>query len=263
MEHNQQTNGQRKRKTWLWILGWVLCFPLPLTLILLKKNMKPALKYGIIGVAWLLFLPIAISALSNDGSEPTNVDVNRGVSEHTQAPDRLIPTAEPTEIPTKVPTPAPTETPTATPKPTPDPTPTPIPTPEPTPTPTPVPTPTPLPTPGPQRTMKFNVSHKRTDGNGTTVGSNWVYYYEVNGKEIKNGATCSISAWDVITVYAKYTEEDSNPDVDQDTIQHVVTESEIANGFTLNMKLSVKENGGRYKGRTADFDITFTFKPAQ
>ena len=46
-----------KRKTWLWVLGWIYCFPIPLTIILLKKKeLKPILKYGIIAAAWLLFI---------------------------------------------------------------------------------------------------------------------------------------------------------------------------------------------------------------
>jgi len=53
----------KERKTWLWVLGWLLIFPLPLTLILIKKkDMKPALKYGIIAVAWLAFLGLGFAA---------------------------------------------------------------------------------------------------------------------------------------------------------------------------------------------------------
>ena len=45
----------KKKKTWLWVLGWICIFPLPLTILLLrKKDMKPALKYGIIAVAWII-----------------------------------------------------------------------------------------------------------------------------------------------------------------------------------------------------------------
>jgi len=50
------------RKTWLWVLGWLFLFPLPLTILLLrKKDMKPWLKYGIIILAWALFLIIGTS----------------------------------------------------------------------------------------------------------------------------------------------------------------------------------------------------------
>ncbi len=49
-------------RTWLWVLGWIFIFPLPLTVLLIrKKDMKPAVKYGIIAVAWVLFLVIGVS----------------------------------------------------------------------------------------------------------------------------------------------------------------------------------------------------------
>ena len=52
----------KKRKTWLWILGWIIIFPVPLTILLLrKKQMKPILKYGIIVAAWILYLIIGFS----------------------------------------------------------------------------------------------------------------------------------------------------------------------------------------------------------
>lgn len=52
-------SDEKKRKTWLWVLGWIFIFPLPLTLILLKKkDMKPAVKKGIIVAAWA---PLALS----------------------------------------------------------------------------------------------------------------------------------------------------------------------------------------------------------
>ena len=57
----------KKRKTWLWVLGWIFIFPLPLTILLLrKKNMKPVLKYAIIAVAWLIYLLFALSGNSSD-----------------------------------------------------------------------------------------------------------------------------------------------------------------------------------------------------
>lgn len=50
----------KTRKTWLWVLGWICVFPLPLTILMLrKKDMKPVLKYGIIAVGWLVYLAIA------------------------------------------------------------------------------------------------------------------------------------------------------------------------------------------------------------
>ncbi len=59
----------KKRKTWLWVLGWLFIFPLPLTILLLrKKDMKPVIKYVIIAVAWIIYLLIALSGNSSKES---------------------------------------------------------------------------------------------------------------------------------------------------------------------------------------------------
>ena len=67
----------RQRKTWLWVLGWIFIFPVPLTILMLRnKKMKPALKYGIIAVAWIAYFMIALGSNStktenNDAGQPT------------------------------------------------------------------------------------------------------------------------------------------------------------------------------------------------
>lgn len=62
----------KKRKTWLWVLGWIFIFPLPLTLILWKKkDMNNILKYGIIAVAWIAYIVIAISGMANKSDTAT------------------------------------------------------------------------------------------------------------------------------------------------------------------------------------------------
>lgn len=64
---NTQGELTKKSKTWLWVLGWICIFPLPLTILLLrKKEMKPSIKYGIIAVAWIIYLMIGISGASGD-----------------------------------------------------------------------------------------------------------------------------------------------------------------------------------------------------
>lgn len=59
---DQQSANQAvkpKRKTWLWVLGWIFIFPLPLTLIVSKKpNLSKALKIVIILAAWVAYVLI-------------------------------------------------------------------------------------------------------------------------------------------------------------------------------------------------------------
>lgn len=242
---NKRSN--KRSKTWLWVLGWIFVFPIPLTIVMLrKKNMKPVLKYGVIAAVWLIYLLIVVAGGSNKDADSVADGINRGIPQNTEtaasstAADMtqtptLAPTADPTEKPTQAPTANPTEKPTQA--------------------------PTPLPTPGEKQNFTVDITWERTDNNGTKIGSNWSYYYELNGKELKKGSTCSISAWDNITIYAKYTENDRNPDVDAKTMTYVVTESEVKNGFIIQMGLSVTENGGTHRGKSADFNITFKFKP--
>lgn len=69
---------KKKRRTWLWVLGWIFIFPLPLTILLLrKKDMKPVLKYGIIAVAWILYFVLALAGRldSNTPVTGTNNDI--------------------------------------------------------------------------------------------------------------------------------------------------------------------------------------------
>ena len=64
----------KKRRTWLWVLGWVFIFPVPLTILMLrKKDMKPALKYGIIAAAWIVYLLIGLGGNSSN-KKPSNTD---------------------------------------------------------------------------------------------------------------------------------------------------------------------------------------------
>lgn len=66
---NSSVNSKSGAPIWLWILGWICIFPLPLTILMLRrKNMKPALKYGIIAAAWIIFLLIGICCGGSDSS---------------------------------------------------------------------------------------------------------------------------------------------------------------------------------------------------
>ncbi len=104
----------KKRRTWLWVIGWIFIFPVPLTILMLrKKDMKPALKYGIIAAAWIVYLLIAIAGGSNNDKSST--EVNTPANTHTLTE---VPTERPVEQYSQKP--AATEKPVnrATPKPT-------------------------------------------------------------------------------------------------------------------------------------------------
>lgn len=51
----------KQRNTFLWVLGWIFIFPVPLTILLLrKKDMNPYLKYGLIAAGWIAYFAIAL-----------------------------------------------------------------------------------------------------------------------------------------------------------------------------------------------------------
>ena len=51
----------KKRRPFLWVLGWILCFPIPLTILMLwNQKLDKRLRYGIIAVAWILYVLLGI-----------------------------------------------------------------------------------------------------------------------------------------------------------------------------------------------------------
>ena len=68
----QEEAPQKKRRTWLWVLGWIIIFPVPLTLIMLKKkDMNPKLRYGIIAAGWLVYFAIGLSGSGGKSKNKT------------------------------------------------------------------------------------------------------------------------------------------------------------------------------------------------
>lgn len=62
----------KKRKTWLWVLGWILFFPIPLTILIVRnKKLNTWQKAVLIAVIWLV---IFIIGATNDDS--SNNDAN-------------------------------------------------------------------------------------------------------------------------------------------------------------------------------------------
>lgn len=74
----------KKRKTWLWVLGWIFIFPVPLTILMIRnQKVNKWVRIGIVAVAWTVYLLIAFSgADSSNNSETTNV--NQGKTESAQ-----------------------------------------------------------------------------------------------------------------------------------------------------------------------------------
>lgn len=84
----------KKGKIWLWILGWICIFPVPLTILMLRKNgMKPGAKYGVIAAAWLVYLIIGFSPKTGTDTNDLASDSRQATSESTEVSndeDRVV-----------------------------------------------------------------------------------------------------------------------------------------------------------------------------
>ena len=87
---NTSPQPVKKRKTWLWVLGWIIIFPIPLTILLLrKKDMKPSLKYGIIATAWIVFFAMAFFGGKTSGEETKTQDSTNQNTQATEEVDKI------------------------------------------------------------------------------------------------------------------------------------------------------------------------------
>ena len=54
--------SRKKSKTWLWVLGWIFIFPVPLTILMLRNTkLDKRVRYGIIAAAWVIYFIIGLS----------------------------------------------------------------------------------------------------------------------------------------------------------------------------------------------------------
>lgn len=94
----------KKRKTWLWVLGWLFILPLPLTILLARnKKLPTVVKLLILIPVWVVYLLFIYAAHSSPS--PEKADAPAAVVETTAAP-----TATPEATPEATVEPTPTET---------------------------------------------------------------------------------------------------------------------------------------------------------
>ncbi len=109
-----------------------------------------------------------------------------------------------------------------------------------------------------QALMNVKTNYSRKDD--VNIGSDWSHVISINGEQYSNSMT--VTAGDEITFYAKFTEDDKNPDVGENSTTYVVTGEDISNGFEVTFEVEVVENGGRNKGETAVFSVSYVFSPS-
>ena len=104
----------KKKRTLLWVLGWIFIFPLPLTILLVRnKKMNKIVKIVLIALAWILYFGIAAAGGKTNGNNPPASPSSQ--NESTTAPNKtpvIKPTSKTTEAPTTAEVPSTTEAPT-------------------------------------------------------------------------------------------------------------------------------------------------------
>lgn len=63
----------QKKHTGLWVLGWILCFPIPLTILVVRsKSLHVAVKAIIITVVWLAYFGIGLYGEKSEAAKQTD-----------------------------------------------------------------------------------------------------------------------------------------------------------------------------------------------
>ena len=77
----------KQRKTWLWVLGWWLCFPIPAMILIWRKQNKWDKKKKLIATAifWGVLLVLFIAANVSNTDDTTNNSLNTTVQQTVQS----------------------------------------------------------------------------------------------------------------------------------------------------------------------------------
>ena len=108
-----------------------------------------------------------------------------------------------------------------------------------------------------KRLMQVITDWNRTDDNN--IGHEWSYDIRINGERAKG--EMEVAVGDNISFSARMEEEDTKPDIGSESASHTVTKEDIMNGFSTSLEVVVTENGGRNKGKSAHFVVTYKFVP--
>ena len=79
----REEESRRKRRIF-WIIGWILCFPIPLTIILVRAKMPKILKFLIIAAAWILYIAMMAGGMARNEKEKSGDGIEAARPQATQ-----------------------------------------------------------------------------------------------------------------------------------------------------------------------------------
>lgn len=107
---------------------------------------------------------------------------------------------------------------------------------------------------------QFKVSIKANCTKNNSVGNDWSKEYSIGGTSIKSGDIVAFNQNDRIEIKTTIIEyDDSNNDIGTEKTTYKISSTDISKGFTITQTIIVKENGGRYKGNTATWEVEYKF----
>ena len=115
----------------------------------------------------------------------------------------------------------------------------------------------------PDGTANMNLTIYCECGNTNHVGNEWSYGFCLNDEPVTSGSRIAVNADAGIAIPAWIEEEDKYSDYGDalDTIG--VTLENLQSGFSFTQTMRVTEDGGRYKGNTAVWEVTYIFMPQE
>lgn len=111
--------------------------------------------------------------------------------------------------------------------------------------------------------QKFRITWSAQLVDSNHVGSNWSKLFEVNDETFSSGSVVTVDPNSQFTIRLTIQENDSNPDTDYYFERIAYSEELCTNGYTVSETVYVRENGGRYSGNCAEWNITITLTPVQ
>lgn len=111
----------------------------------------------------------------------------------------------------------------------------------------------------PPVTLKVSGSAKLVAKNH--VGNSWGKDFLLNGEIYRGTGKVKVENGDVITVGCDIWENDSNPDWGGFEEEIEITPEIMKKGTKIERTVFVTENGGRYSGYSAEWNVTITIKP--
>ena len=86
-----------------------------------------------------------------------------------------------------------------------------------------------------KRLFSVKVSSTRQDNNN--IGSDWTHMYTINGEQPADSML--LKAGDTLSCYANITEEDTEPDIGENSTNYTITDEDLLNGFSVSMDVYV------------------------